>query len=271
MPVAESWAFWQGGTRMPDNSPIHDAVLEVNNLSKSFGALKANDDVSFDLKAGEIHALIGPNGAGKSTLVKQVAGEIREDSGTIRFMGRNIGPVSAAGRARLGLARTFQVSSLIPEFTALENVMLAVQGRLGESMRFFAPVRKDRDLREPARQCLVRVGLGDREAVRAFELSHGERRLLEIATALALEPTVFVLDEPMAGTDPEGSRMLIGILDRLRETAPVLLVEHDMDAVFALADRISVLVYGRIIATGSPGAIRSNSHVRSAYLGMESL
>ncbi len=243
------------------------AVLEVAGLSKSFGALKANDAVTFDLKAGEIHALIGPNGAGKSTLLGQIAGEIRQDSGAIRFRGRDIGALGAAERARLGLARTFQVSSLIPQFTALENAMLAVQGRRGESMRFFAPVRKDRELAAAARTCLGRVGLQHRAAVRAGELSHGERRLLEIAIALALDPAAFLLDEPMAGMDPEGSQALVRLLDGLRRTAPLLLVEHDMDVVFALADRISVLVYGRIVASGPPDAIRADSLVRQAYLG----
>lgn len=244
-------------------------VLDVVGLTRSFGAVRANDAVSLDLATGEIHALIGPNGAGKSTFIRQVAGDLAPDSGSIRFQGRDIGQTSAAQRARLGMARTFQISSLIPEFTVLENVMLAHLGRLGESMRFFAPVSRDRRLRRLARECLERVGLDSRHQERVSEISHGERRLLEIAIALALEPAAFLLDEPMAGLDQEGSRMLIGLLDSLRRTAPVLLVEHDMDAVFALADRISVLVDGRLIATGPPDAIRSDDTVRAAYLGVE--
>lgn len=244
-------------------------VLDVVGLTRSFGAVRANDAVSLDLATGEIHALIGPNGAGKSTFIRQVAGDLAPDSGSIRFQGRDIGQTSAAHRARLGMARTFQISSLIPDFTVLENVMLAHLGRLGESMRFFAPVARDEKLRKLARECLERVGLDSRHRERVSEISHGERRLLEIAMALALEPAAFLLDEPMAGLDQEGSRMLIGLLDSLRRTAPVLLVEHDMDAVFALADRISVLVDGRLIATGPPDAIRSDDTVRAAYLGVE--
>ena len=253
-------------TAETDMAPV---VLDVAGLTRSFGAVRANDAVSLDLVTGEIHALIGPNGAGKSTFIRQVAGDLAPDSGSIRFQGRDIGQMSAAQRARLGMARTFQISSLIPEFTVLENVMLAHLGRLGESMRFFAPVARDRELRSLARQCLERVGLDSRHQERVSEISHGERRLLEIAIALALEPAAFLLDEPMAGLDQEGSRMLIGLLDSLRQTAPVLLVEHDMDAVFALADRISVLVDGRLIATGRPDAIRSDDAVRAAYLGVE--
>ena len=253
-------------TAEPATAP---AVLEVVGLTRSFGAVRANDDVSLDLATGEIHALIGPNGAGKSTFITQVAGDLAPDSGSIRFRGRDIGHMRAAERARLGMARTFQISSLIGEFTVLENVVLAQLGRLGESMRFFAPVARDKKLRTLAHECLERVGLESRHRERVSEISHGERRLLEIAIALALEPAAFLLDEPMAGLDQEGSRMLVGLLDSLRQTAPVLLVEHDMDAVFALADRISVLVDGRLIATGRPDAIRSDDAVRAAYLGMD--
>ncbi len=254
---------------MATESGSAPVVLDVSGLTRSFGAVRANDAVCLDLVTGEIHALIGPNGAGKSTFIRQVAGDLTPDSGAIRFRGRDIAQLSAAQRARLGMARTFQISSLIPEFTVLENVMLAHLGRLGQSMRFFAPVARDRKLCRLARECLDRVGLDSRHREQVSRISHGERRLLEIAIALALEPAAFLLDEPMAGLDQEGSRMLIGLLDSLRQTAPVLLVEHDMDAVFALADRISVLVDGRLIATGRPEAIRSNETVRAAYLGME--
>ncbi len=246
-----------------------EPILEIRNLSKHFGALRATDDVSLDLRPGEIHALIGPNGAGKSTLIHQIAGTLRPSAGTIRFLGRNIGGLGVPERTRLGLGRTFQISSLTPEFSALRNVMLAVQARQGTSFRFFRPVMRDRSLDEPAMAMLERVGLADRADIPAGELSHGERRQLEIAIALARGSKTFLLDEPMAGMDSEGSKTLTGFLDALRHEAPILLVEHDMDAVFALADRISVLVYGRIIASGTVDDIRADPEVRRAYLGEE--
>ena len=244
-----------------------EAVLSVRNLRKNFGALKATDDVSLDLRAGEIHALIGPNGAGKTTLIHQIAGTVKQDGGTIEFLGRDIGSLGVAERARLGLGRSFQISSLIPEFSALRNVMLAVQSRQGSSFRFFRRIMRASSLTEPALMMLERVGLAARAHVAAAELSHGERRRLEIAITLALRPRAFLLDEPMAGMGPEGSKDLTGFLDGLRQEAPILLVEHDMDAVFALADRVSVLVYGRVVASGDVGEIRNNPEVRRAYLG----
>ncbi|WP_421928108.1 ABC transporter ATP-binding protein [Neoaquamicrobium sediminum] len=244
-----------------------EAVLSIRDLCKSFGALRATENVSIDLVAGEIHALIGPNGAGKSTLIHQIAGTLKPDSGEIEFLGSPVNHLGAAERARLGLGRSFQVSSLAPEFSALRNVMLAVQSRQGTSFRFFKPVMRDATLVEPAMAALERAGLKDRARVAAAELSHGERRQLEIAIALALGSRAFLLDEPMAGMGPEGSKTLTGFLDGLRREAPILLVEHDMDAVFALADRISVLVYGRVIATGTVEEIRSDPEVRRAYLG----
>lgn len=244
-----------------------ETVLEIRDLCKSFGALKATEHVSLDLRKGEIHALIGPNGAGKSTLIHQIAGTLTPDSGEINFLGQSVGHLGVASRARMGLGRSFQVSSLAPEFSALRNVMLAVQSRQGSSFRFFKPVMRDASLVDPAMAALERVGLKDRARVPAAELSHGERRQLEIAIALALDSRAFLLDEPMAGMGPEGSRQLTGFLDKLREDAPILLIEHDMDAVFALADRISVLVYGRIIAAGTVDEIRNDPEVRRAYLG----
>ena len=244
-----------------------ETVLAIRDLCKSFGALKATEHVSLDLRPGEIHALIGPNGAGKSTLIHQIAGTLRPDSGTIDFLGQPVGHLGVAERARMGLGRSFQVSSLAPEFSALRNVMLAVQSRQGSSFRFFRPVTRDASLIEPAMAALERVGLQDRASIPAAELSHGEKRQLEIAIALALGSKAFLLDEPMAGMGPEGSRRLTGFLDGLRQQAPILLVEHDMDAVFALADRISVLVYGRIIASGKVDDIRHDKEVRRAYLG----
>lgn len=244
-------------------------VLKIQNLYKSFGALKATDNVSLDLYEGEIHALIGPNGAGKSTLIKQICGEYSADSGSIHFMNENMAGMGVADRAQKGLGRTFQISSLALEFSALRNVMLAVQSKSGGSFKFFKSVLKDDELLTGARAMLDRVGLLDRQNVPAAELSHGERRQLEIAIALALRPKAFLLDEPMAGMGPEGSRQLTDFLATLKQEAPILLVEHDMDAVFALADRISVLVYGQIVAAGTVEEIRRNPLVREAYLGEE--
>jgi branched-chain amino acid transport system ATP-binding protein len=244
-----------------------EPILQIDNLVKSFGALRATDDVTLDLRPGEIHALIGPNGAGKSTLIHQICGTLRQDSGTIRFAGEDIGQLNTADRARRGLGRTFQVSSLASDFSALRNVMLAVQARQGSSFAFFRPVMGDASLIDPAMAILQRVGLAERARLPAAELSHGERRQLEIAMALALESKAFLLDEPMAGMGLEGSKKLTGFLDILRQEAPILLVEHDMDAVFALADRVSVLVYGKLIATGTVDEIRKDRAVRAAYLG----
>lgn len=246
-----------------------DAVLSVHNVTKSFGALRASDDVSLDLMSGEIHALIGPNGAGKSTLIKQVAGALKPDRGSVRFLGTDVTALDTVARARMGLGRSFQVSSVIPDFTVQQNVMLAALGRSRTVYRFVKAVLGDAKLSKAADSQIERAGLQDRRAVRAADLAHGERRRLEIAMALALEPKAFLLDEPMAGMGPDGSKEMTGILDALRQEAPILLVEHDMDAVFALADRISVLVYGRVIATGTVDEIRQNPEVRHAYLGEE--
>jgi len=246
-----------------------EPVLELRNLKKSFGTLKATDDVSLTLVPGEIHALIGPNGAGKTTLMALISGRLAPDAGQVIFGGGDITGASVAQRARLGLGRSFQVSSLIPEYSARRNVMLALQARQGHAYRFLRPVMRDRSLTDPARAILARVGLAERASVPSAELSHGERRLLEIAMALALEPACFLLDEPMAGMGTEGVGRLVGFLRELKREAPILLVEHDMDAVFALADRITVLVYGRIIATGPVEAVRANPDVRRAYLGEE--
>ncbi len=248
---------------------MSEPVLRVSGLCKRFGALAASREIEFDLWAGEVHALIGPNGAGKSTLIKQIAGELVPDSGTIHFLGRPVTSLSAEKRALLGLARTFQISSLAQELTTLQNVTLAALGRDGGVMRFLRPVANDRALTEKATECVQQAGLAGHEKTRVSELSHGQRRQLEIAMALALEPKAFLLDEPMAGLGGEGSAALIDMLRVLKAKAPILLIEHDMDAVFALADRISVLVYGQIIATGNASEIRANPAVRTAYLGEE--
>ncbi|CUJ90441.1 Lipopolysaccharide export system ATP-binding protein LptB [Shimia thalassica] len=244
-----------------------EVVLGINGISKAYGALQANNDITLDLRAGEIHALIGPNGAGKSTFIKQVSGAEQPDQGAVTLLGDDITPLGAVARAQKGLGRTFQISSLAMEYTVLQNVVLGAMGRRGRVMRFFAPVLKDAALLNAAMRALERVGLQDVAHVETAVLSHGQRRQLEVAVALTLEPKVFLMDEPMAGLGAEGSQDLIRVLDALRHEAPILLVEHDMDAVFALADRISVLVYGQIIATGAPEDIRHNADVRTAYLG----
>ena len=249
--------------------PRTNAVLQVEGISKSFGALKASDNVSIDLRPGEIHALIGPNGAGKSTLIKQISGSLRPDSGRIEVLGRDVTDLDTVARARLGLGRTFQISSLAMEFTVLQNVVLGALGARGRAFSFFRNVMKDKALLEPAQRALERVGLQEEAQRRTADLSHGQRRQLEVAVALTLQPKLFLMDEPMAGLGASGSKALTGFLDELRHEAPILLVEHDMDAVFALADRISVLVYGAVIATGTADEIRANPEVRRAYLGEE--
>ncbi|MBN2905086.1 MAG: ABC transporter ATP-binding protein [Rhodobacteraceae bacterium] len=246
-------------------------VLETRDLHLSFGALKATDGVSLRLLPGEIHALIGPNGAGKSTLIGLIAGTLRPDAGQVLLNGRDVTGADVVRRARAGLARTFQVSSVAAELSVLQNVMLAVQGARGGSFRFVRPVLADAALRAAAMGDIDRVGLTGRHRVVAGDLAHGERRRLELAMALALAPRAFVLDEPMAGMGPDGAREMTALLDDLRHRAPILLVEHDMDAVFALADRISVLVSGRIIASGTVAQIRADPEVRRAYLGEEIL
>lgn len=244
-----------------------DPVLKTNALSKSFGALKATDNVSLDLRPGEIHAVIGPNGAGKSTLIAQICGALTPDAGQICFMDRDVTALPTRARARMGLARTFQISALAMEDTVLQNALLGALGASGNPWRFFRPLMQDGALRERAEAALERVGLSDVRATRTAELSHGQRRQLEVAVALTLEPKAFVMDEPMAGLGSEGSKQLTSFLGNLRAEAPILLVEHDMDAVFALADRISVLVYGRVIETGTVAEIRASKSVRDAYLG----
>ena len=244
-----------------------DPILATHNLQKSFGALKATDDVSIDLYPGEIHAVIGPNGAGKSTLISQICGGLKPNSGRIELLGQDVTHTDTRTRAKAGIGRTFQISALAMEDTVLQNVMLGALGASGSPWRFLRPVLSDTALRDKATQALLRVGLQDSAATLTSELSHGQRRQLEVAVALTLEPKAFVMDEPMAGLGAEGSKTLTGFLEGLRDEAPILLVEHDMDAVFALADRISVLVYGKIIETGTVAEIRSSKAVREAYLG----
>ncbi|CTQ52145.1 Lipopolysaccharide export system ATP-binding protein LptB [Roseibium album] len=244
-----------------------EAVLETRGIYKSFGALRASQDISLDLLEGEIHAIIGPNGAGKSTLIGQICGTLKPDAGSVQLLGRDVTHDPARLRARAGLGRTFQISSLAMEDTVLQNAVLGALGASGNPWRFFSDALSDKDLRNTAQEALLRVGLEDHATSRTAELSHGQRRQLEVAVALTQKPKVLVMDEPMAGMGSEGSKRLTGFLDGLRREAPILLVEHDMDAVFALADRISVLVYGEVIATGTVDEIRADKAVREAYLG----
>jgi branched-chain amino acid transport system ATP-binding protein len=242
-------------------------MLEVTGLSKNFGALRASDGIDLEVREGETHAVIGPNGAGKTTLIAQLAGNLRPDAGRIRFAGEDITALPAHKRARRGLARSFQITSIYPGFSALDNVALAVQASAGHSFRFWRPARGDPKLTAPAQGILDEVGLSGRSRVLAANLAHGEQRQLEVAMVLATRPRLLLLDEPMAGMGVDESQRMIALLTGLKRRQTIILVEHDMDAVFRLADRISVLVYGRIIASGAPDEIRANREVRAAYLG----
>ena len=244
-----------------------DSLLQVVGLNKHFGGVVATADVNLEVEQGGIHAIIGPNGAGKTTLIAQLSGQLRPDSGDIRFGGHSIIGFSSARRAREGLARSFQITSVILPMTLLENVMLAVQGTGGHSFRFWAPVSRDRSMRAAAMASLEQVGLDDRADRIAGNVSHGEQRQLEVAMALAMQPRMLLLDEPMAGMGKEEGAKMVDILNRLKGELTILLVEHDMDAVFSTADRLSVMVNGSIIATDSPDAIRANAEVQQAYLG----
>jgi len=248
---------------------VTEPAVRLQNLRKAFGALIVTDDLSLDVMPCELHAIIGPNGAGKTTLINQISGVIAPDSGTIQFDGRDITGLPMHARAALGLARSFQVSSILPGFSALENVALAVQSRAGSSYCMLGRAAAEPRLNDPALAALADVGLAERAHVPAGELAHGEKRALELAIALAMQPKVLLLDEPMAGTGREETARLIALLRRLKGRFSVLLVEHDMTAVFALADRVSVLLYGRILASGPPAAVRANPRVVSAYLGDE--
>jgi len=246
-----------------------EPLLEIDGLVKRFGGLIATDKLSLDVRTGEIHALIGPNGAGKTTLVAQLMGQLASDAGRIVFDGNDITRLPTHRRVGAGLARSFQITSVLRDFTALDNVALAVQAHHGHSFRFWRPARHDAALRDPARAILEQLGLGARADTLAANLSYGEQRQLEIAMALAGDPRLLLLDEPMAGMGPDESARMVAFLQRLKGKRSILLIEHDMDAVFALADRITVLVYGRAIATGAPAEIRANPEVRKAYLGEE--
>jgi len=244
-----------------------ESLLAIRGLTKRFGGLLASNGIDLDVAPGETHAIIGPNGAGKTTLIGQLAGDLSPDAGSIRFADQDVTRLSAPHRARRGLARSFQVTSIFRDFSALDNVALAVQAHAGRSFRFWRPARTESALREPARAVLESVGLGARADVLAARLAHGEQRQLEIAMALAPAPRLLLLDEPVAGMGFDESQRMVRFLATLKRRMTIVLVEHDMDAVFTLADRISVMVYGRIIATGTPAEVRGNEAVRRAYLG----
>jgi branched-chain amino acid transport system ATP-binding protein len=248
-----------------------EPLLELRNLRKTYGALVVTDDVSLSVQPGELHAIIGPNGAGKTTLIHQISGTLASDSGSILFGGEDVTHLSMPQRVRRGLARSFQITSILPGFSALANVALAVQARSGSSFRFFGNAAQEKILNEPAMDCLAQVGLAARAHIPAGLLSHGEKRQLELAIGLATEPKLLLLDEPLAGTGHDESQRVVETLRRLKDRLTIVLIEHDMDAVFSLADRVSVLVYGRVIATDTPERIRANPEVRAAYLGEEEM
>lgn len=245
------------------------SLLEIDGLNKSFGGIKATDNLSLSVEPGEIHAVIGPNGAGKTTLISQLTGMQMPDSGKIRFKGRDITRMAPHARPHLGIARSFQITSLIMDMSVLDNIALALQARAGHSFRFLRPARSFTATRKRGLELLDQVGLRDKADQTTVALSHGEHRRMEIAIALASEAELMLLDEPMAGLGATESAEMVALLRGIKGRHTILLIEHDMDAVFALADRISVLVYGHIIATGTPEEIRGNEAVQHAYLGEE--
>jgi len=248
-----------------------EPLLELRNLRKTYGALVVTDDVSLSVRPGELHAIIGPNGAGKTTLIHQISGTLASNSGSVLFGGEDVTQLSMPQRVRRGLARSFQITSILPGFSALENVALAVQARSGSSFRLFGNAAQEKALNEPAMECLAQVNLAARAHIPAGLLSHGEKRQLELAIGLATAPKLLLLDEPLAGTGHDESQRVVETLRRLKSRLTIVLIEHDMDAVFSLADRVSVLVYGRVIATDTPERIRANPEVRAAYLGEEEM
>ena len=248
---------------------MNNQILNITNLSKSFGAFKVTDQITIDLKFNEIHALIGPNGAGKSTLIKQIVGTVKHDMGSIILDQEDITDLNDVERAKIGISRTFQVSSIIPKFTALENIVLSLLERSQKTFQLFKSLNSNSKLFSEAKEILLQIELEDRSKVIASELSHGERRKLEVGLALAMKPKVFLFDEPMAGLDETGTKMMINLFQRIKLNSPILLIEHDMDAVFALADRVSVIVYGKIVASGTVKEIKANPIVHDVYLGYE--
>ena len=248
---------------------MNGPLLEVRDLSKRFGGITATDRVDLDVREGEIHAVIGPNGAGKTTLIAQLAGMLAPDSGRIHFAGRDITRMPPHARARLGMARSFQITSIFHAMSVLDNTLLAVQAHAGHSYRFWRRARRDKELTGPAMAALEQVGLAGKAAANSRGLSHGEHRQLEIAMALAGTSKLLLLDEPMAGMGGEESARMVALLQALKASKSILLIEHDMDVVFALADRITVMVDGKAIASAPPEEIRADENVRRAYLGMD--
>ena len=245
---------------------MNNNILNIKNLSKSFGAFKVTDDIAIDLKFNEIHALIGPNGAGKSTLIKQIVGSVKHDIGSIILDQEDITDLTDIERAKIGISRTFQVSSVIPKFSALENIILSLLEKNKKTFQLFQNLQSNKDLFSKAERILIEIELDNQSSTLASELSHGDRRKLEVGLALAMNPKVFLFDEPMAGLDEAGTKMMINLFKKIKSQSPILLIEHDMDAVFALADRISVIVYGKIVATGTVEEIKSNTLVHDLSL-----
>ena len=244
-------------------------MLSLKNVSKRFGGVVAVDGVSLQVSRGEVHALIGPNGAGKTTLIGLISGTMPANGGEILFFENNLTRAKPHTRVAAGLARSYQITSIFKRFTVLENLALAVQARSGSSFSFWKPVERETALFDEAASIAAEVGLSKKLSAVGMQLSHGEQRALEVGLALATRPKLVLLDEPMAGMGPEESQHMIALIARIRAQVTVLLVEHDMDAVFRLADRISVMVNGGLIATGAPNDIRNHPGVRKAYLGDE--
>ena len=243
------------------------ALLSVSQLNKSYGGVRATDDLNLEVQSGELHAVIGPNGAGKTTLISQLSGNVFPDNGTISFDGIDVTHMAEHARPHLGIARTYQITSLINSMSIIENLQLAIQAKQGHSFKFWKPYADNKDVRTAAHDCAARVDLGSRAEIEVANLSHGEQRRLEVAMALASDARLLLLDEPLAGLGPEEASEMITLLETMKGQQTIVLIEHDMDAVFALADRISVMVYGHIIATGDPDQIRQNQDVQHAYLG----
>ena len=248
---------------------MKNKILNIKNLSKSYGAFKVTDEIAIDLNFNEIHALIGPNGAGKSTLIKQIVGSVKHDIGSIILDQEDITDLTDIERAKIGISRTFQVSSIIPKFSVLENIILSLLNKSNNTFQLFKSLKKNRELYLKAKKILIDIDLDTKSDEVASELSHGDRRKLEVGLALAMDPKVFLFDEPMAGLDEIGTKMMIDLFKKIKANSPILLIEHDMEAVFALADRVSVIVYGKIVATGTVKEIKSNKLVRDVYLGYE--
>ena len=248
---------------------MKNKILNIKNLSKSYGAFKVTDEIAIDLNFNEIHALIGPNGAGKSTLIKQIVGSVKHDIGSIILDQEDITDLTDIERAKIGISRTFQVSSIIPKFSALENIILSLLNKSNNTFELFKSLKQNKELHLKAKKILRDIDLDSKCDEVASELSHGDRRKLEVGLALAMDPKVFLFDEPMAGLDEIGTKMMIDLFKKIKANSPILLIEHDMEAVFALADRVSVIVYGKIVATGTVKEIKSNKLVRDVYLGYE--